>query len=347
VINWWIGRLSDQELGEYAALPPRAVGLVLELPYMRAQITGGGRGSRHSRRVSPQARNGVGLIAPMRAAGITLELAVNILGAVPYLASTLNATIDYQDTSRGLRSLLSVDPNGGWLPTDVVPWHVWERYVIPCRRVDILEPHWSQIGYFDLHSIQHFKCKTRFLVRKMDDSQEIEMVPMFDKPVYAGEIDHSMAYDYWNIYRLHSSDSDNYLLIVDGKWIFYKYPKLPPLEAMEERLHEQNHHELAFHVDPIAVVEDDRKTVRAITKTKDESLCKEALNRLDYFNSLLNINITLALRKMKRRALGLPVDSAPTATFAERYAMASRYPPPVSLFLPPPLAEKWKPEKDD
>jgi hypothetical protein len=345
VINWWIGRLSDQELGEYAELPPRAVGLVLELPYMRAQITGGGRGSRHSRRISHEARNGIGLVAQMRAAGLTLELAVNILDAVPHLSSVSNSVIDFANTSRGIRQLSSVDPQGGWLPNDIVPWHIWERFVLPCREANNPNPFLSDIHYINLNTFPFTDRGTIILPKTEENQIEIELVPFVEKPVYVGEIDPANFYYYWNIFPEDFSCFDDHLLIVDSKWLLHKHPEPSPFKAMQAVLNGQKDRVLSFHVDPIAVIEDDRKTVRAIGQDIVES--KHALYRLRNFSSLLDVNMTSALRKMKRRALGLPVDTEPKANFPERYAIASRYPPPVSVFLPAPLAEKGKPEKDD
>jgi hypothetical protein len=278
----------------------------------------------------------------MRAAGLNLELAVNILGAVPYLASAPDPVIDYRDTSKGLRSLLSVDPDGGWLPTDIVPWHVWERFVLPCREVDNPAPQLSELCYVDLNAFHPTVSETTITLKMWENDNEIEVTPFVSQPVYSGEIDPFGSYNYWNVYPLHAPDFNNHLLIVDGKWVFHKFPVPSPFQTMQEVLNAQKDRELRFHIEPVAVVGEDRKTVRAISRDKDDAEVNQALYCLRHFGSLLDVNMTLALRKMKRRALGLPVDSVPTATFAERHAIASRYTPPASLFQPA-LAAGFKP----
>jgi len=84
-LNWWTGRISDQELADWSGMARRAVGLVLNLPKLRDGVSGGGRGGRYSRRISPNARNAVAVIQAMSEAGLTFELAANIVSATPYL----------------------------------------------------------------------------------------------------------------------------------------------------------------------------------------------------------------------------------------------------------------------
>ena len=48
-INWWIGKFSDAELAEWSGMSKRAVGIVLNLPQLKTGVSGGGRGSKHTR----------------------------------------------------------------------------------------------------------------------------------------------------------------------------------------------------------------------------------------------------------------------------------------------------------
>ena len=300
VLNWWTGRISDQEMGEWTGMAPRAVGLVLNMPFMRSGITGGGRGSRHSRRVTPQTRNAVAIVRAMSEAGLSLETATNIIGATPVIASLPTSVVDKEDLSRGVRPLALVDPKGGWLPTDVVPWHVWDRYVLLCHRVENLHPTEGEVL---LMAPERFVPNERgtMVIERGPEYGTIEIKPLTGQPVYAGEIDPLGLYLASNSRPDTLPWADHHLLIVNGRWVFEK----SPFGESETKRGEPE----GWDIEPISMIEPDRKTVRTIGWGRDDAEQERARYHLENFESLLDVNVTLAIRKMKRRAYGLRVDS--------------------------------------
>ncbi|MGE0651698.1 MAG: hypothetical protein AB7P12_08105 [Alphaproteobacteria bacterium] len=334
VINWWVGRISDQDLADWTGMAPRAVGIVLNLPPLRSGVDGGGRGSRHTRRLKAPTRNAVSIVQALSEAGLTFELAANILGAVSVLASSPTKVIDYSDLSRGVRSLAIEDPKGNWLPSDVVPWHVWERFVLPCYDVSIARPGAGDVMPVDPEAFQPNTDRGTMLIdRSPIGLPPVEIRPLSPQPIYEGEIDPIGFYLYENHQANAAPQFDEHLLIVNGKWIFEKSPDPSPLEAMQ-RLHAgefKKDRGLDFAVTPIAVIRDDRKTVDVIGWGRNEQEQKRATYHLRNYDSLLDVNITLAVRKMKRRALGLPVGKPQKPlSWTERLK--------VALGLAPPLA---------
>lgn len=314
VVNWWTGRISDQELAEWTGMAPRAVGIVLGLSWFSNLVTGRGRGSRHIRRLNPKARNAIGIIQSMTATGMTFELATNVIAATPFLASTMTPVIDFSPFPTSVRSLRVVDPEGGWLPTDIVPGHIWGRHVLQCRSVDNPNPSTGDIFNVLPEQFQpNTPQGTMMLDRSADGLPDLEVVPLTGNPVYQGEIDPIGFYadDYSS--DVSAPQMDDHLLIVNGRWVFHKQPKPTPLEYMQgladrlvtgEKYQPENQQ---YHLDPISVIEDDRKTVRVIGRGRDEAEQDRARYYLKNFNSLLDVNMTLAVRRMKRRAYGLPV----------------------------------------
>ncbi|PWR24212.1 hypothetical protein [Zavarzinia aquatilis] len=333
VVNWWTGRISDQELAEWTGMAPRAVAIVLGLPSMRAGVTGGGRGSRHVRRINPKTRNAVAIVHALSEAGLPLELAANIIGATPAIAAMPTEIVDYRDPSYGIRSMMSVDPKGNWLLTDMVPWHVWERFVFPCYSIDNPNPTAGDIVNVPYDA---FEPNTERGTMRVDRSAQglpnVELKPLTEKPVYAGEVDPLGLYAYEN-YRTEALPRfDDHVLIVNGRWIFTKSPDPSPMDTMSDLMSgiSDGSNPIEYDLDPVSVIEADRKTVRAIGFGRDQEEQNRALYHLDNFDSLLNVNATLALRKMKRRAYGLPV-SEPSAPLPwdERVKIAQKYLPPT------------------
>jgi hypothetical protein len=329
-LNWWTGRISDAQIAEWTGMPSRAVTLVLNLPRMRAGVAGGGRGSRHSRRVHPKTRNAVAIVHALSEAGLAFELASNILEATPVLASGPTEVVDFSPIGSGVRSMIIVDPAGNWLPGDIVPDHVWERFVIPCRAIDNPSPGSGDISYVRYEAFQPDARGVMVVDRSAIDMPNLELVPLVDRPVYSGECDPTGFYLYDNFMPDASAAFDHHLLIVDGRWIFQKSPDPQPLQAMQQLWQGIGIKErgLEFRYSPFSVIEPDKKTVRVIGWGRDEDEQELARYHLQNPTTLLDVNMTLAVRKMKRRAYGLPVGrpEKPMA-WAERVTMAQRYSP--------------------
>lgn len=339
VLNWWTGRVSDADLGEWSGMAPRAVAIVLNLPHMRAGVAGGGRGSRHTRRVDPKTRNAVAIVHALSETGMALELAANIIAATPVIASMPTQVVDYSGPFAGFRSLRMVDPKGNWLPTDVVPWHVWEGFVFPCYSADKPNPGPSDIILqVPFEQFTPNESGIMSVDRSAHGSPNLELKSLTDSPVYSGEIDPIGLYLYEQDEAISIPHFDHHLLIVDGRWVFLKSPTDPsPLEAMHQLMAGQFNKgkPVNYVFNPLSMIESDKKTVRVIGRGRDEEEQERARYHLQNFDSLLDVNITLAVRKMKRRAYGLPVGKPVSpVSWADRVKMAQRYtPPPKPLVI--------------
>lgn len=298
--------MSDQDMAAWTGMAQRAVGLVLALPALRGGVHGGGRGARLTRRIDPKVRNAVAIVQALSESGIPFELAANVATAAPYMLSAVTQLIDFAPPLSSIVMLPVVDPDGGWLSTDLVPQDVWGRQVRPCRDVDNPDP---SIGEVYLISADNFRLNTTHgtmvVNRRQFDLDDVELVPLTDGPVYAGEHDplgFLVGSKTETAPRL-----DEHLLIVDGKWIVHKSPDPSPLEAMQNWWAGKKPKEepLTFDFDPIAVIENDRRTVRVIGWGRDEEEQDKARWALEHNAGLLDINMTFSVRRMKRRALGV------------------------------------------
>lgn len=296
VLNWWVGRFSDQELADWTGMAPRAVGIVLSLPTLRHGVIGGGRGSKNTRRVMKASRNAVGIVAALNQAGITFEQSANLIGTCPEFASAPTAVVDYEDPYDDLRSLSLVDPKGGWLPDDVVPRHIWERQVVRCRRRDNPDPIAAETIYIPVDQLNPSALSAH------------DLVPITGEVEYGGEIDPLGFYLVSSGYSKADRRTDDHLLIFDGKWVFYKKPTPWAWYAMQARREEPHipRPEPTFDVVMRAILNDDKKTVSAVDPKQYKNLPQFSDHIRDNFRTCLDVNTTLSVRKMKRKALGLP-----------------------------------------
>lgn len=329
-LNWWTGRLSDADLGEWTGMAPRAVAIVLGLASMRAGVLGGGRGSRHSRRVSQGVRNSIAIIHGMNVAGLPFELAVEIIAHAPVLSSSVSAAIDITDFSRGVRSPIVFDSKGGWLPVDVVPWHVAERFVFPCYDIGHPNPGPLDIVEVPCEVFEPDVDGLMFIDRSANGRQNITVKSLTQKPVYSGEIDPAglLAYGNWQAEDMPAID--NHLIIVDGRYVFHKAPAAHLDDVLSGVA--RNDRPLKFNTHPLLVIEGDKKTVRPFLSESADNESNRARYHLQNPVSLVDVNMTLAVRKMKRRAYGLPVDQPPPANgLNEMLEIAQRYAPSVPM----------------
>ena len=337
VLNWWTGRISDGELAAWTGMAPRAVGIVLSLPNMRSGVIGGGRGTRHSRRILPKTRNAVAIVQAMAEAGLTFELATNIIAAMPFLTSIPTENVDLKDSSRGIRSLPICDPTGGWLATDIVPWHIWERFPLLCFDATL-----DKVGEGDLVEVfppEQFKPNTLGGTMIVDRANAglapIELRALSPKPVYSGEIDRIGLYSQFVDRPEAIPAFDSNIILVDGKWIIHKSPTgLSYAESLRESKWDQPLAASEPELEIVGTIEADKKNVLRLDRDSYADNQQEARFLVNNHISLQNINVTLAVRRMKRRAYGLPVTREdPKQSWTERIAIAQKYDPPASPYM--------------
>lgn len=306
VLNWWTGRISNMELGEWTGQTERDVRFILASDYFADQISGGGRGSKTTRRISRQARNAVAIIAALRNTGLSIELSSMILSATPVIASAPTEVVDFSPGMlagvpeySGVAMLAVDDPNGGWRMADHVPSHVFNRKCRPLIKRD-------QGEVTSLGDIVWLPDWSEARIGQIPDS-----LRSIGEQMYRPEIDPFGFYEFGN----HRPDShprlDSHIFIIDGRWVFERHQHIDPREYLSDVLEAaelfmprrySNEHDPEFHYTLMSEISDDKKEV--VSRFGDEE--KEALARkslLD-FSSSVDINSTVAVRKMKRRALG-------------------------------------------
>lgn len=95
VLKWWGGRLTDLDLAKAAGMNFPNLKWLFRQPVIQRGIVGGGRGSRYSRVLQPAVRNAVAIAEAVRASGLTMERASQIVAFVPGYSERVNATIDW------------------------------------------------------------------------------------------------------------------------------------------------------------------------------------------------------------------------------------------------------------
>lgn len=305
-LNWWTGRITNLELAQWTGQAERDVRLILDAPFMKRQIQGGGRGSKNTRRIPPTVRNAVAIVAALRKAGLSIEAATNMLDAFPVLASFPTESIDLSPNALefrwagygGVVMLQQADPDGGWLPTDTVPSHVFHRHCRPIVKNDRdIVTSTGQIGWLPRWREEQFGIPTGW--------------KSFGDPLYRPEIDTLGIYEFGNTLPDSSDTTDHHFYIVDGCWIWARYHNVHPrdylidifqkFELGQERRYDDN--DISFDFEAIAEFsQSHRKTVAIRGDEKKEALAAKAWEQ---YRTKLDINASLAVREMKRVALGL------------------------------------------
>ncbi len=307
VLSWWTGRISNSDLAEWTGQTERDVRYLLSADYMKNGVQGGGRGSKNTRRLTSQVRNSVAMIAALRRAGMSIELAVEILNAVPVLASFPTKAIDFSPTylecphaPYGSTAMLAVlEPNAGWLPTDNVPWHLFHRRCRPMAKETRFEPYsfgeiswypeWLEEGYGGLPP--GWKA--------------------IGEQMYRPEIDYSGVYEFGNNQPDASDILDSHFYIIDGSWVFTRYQDPEPRQILLRMFQKL---ELNYDIEtptkkpeytfmPIAKILPDGKS--AVYMRGDEEEEKAAWIAWKQYRTKLDINSSLAIQEMKRAAYGL------------------------------------------
>lgn len=305
-LAWWTGRFSNADLAQWTGQTERDVRLILDTDYMRGQIQGGGRGSKNTRRISRQARNAVAIVAALRKAGMSIEAAIALLNAVPVLASLPTETIDFSPVSfeaspapyGNLVMLAIEDPDGGWLPTDIVPRHVFNRKCRPIIRAGKSDAvSIGQIGWLpDWHEE---------LTGGLPDGFR-----SFGEPIYRPEIDPLGIYEYGNTSPDTNDARDHHFYIINGRWVWMRYSHPSPREYCLDMFQTLELHlprrfskdDVSFSFEPIAELHRDNTST---ILHGDEAVEAAARSAWDQYHTKLDVNASAAVRDMKRVALGL------------------------------------------
>lgn len=307
VLAWWTGRITNADLAEWTGQSERDVRLILDTPFMRNQIMGGGRGSKNTRRISREARNAVAIVAALRKGGLSIETAANLLDTVPVLASFPTETVDFSPTvleapvaPYGANIPLAIaQPQCGWLPTDSVPRHVFDRHCRPIVKVDA--PDDVAIGHIGwLPTWQE---------------EMIGGIPSgfrsFGEPLYRPEIDPLGTYEFNNKSPDTHEVLDHHFYVVDGRWIFVRYSTPSPRQYFLDVFHWQELRKdrrftedaVVYEFEPIAELRQGDRSAELIRGNQNKE--HKAHEAWAQYQTKLDVNASLAIREMKRVALGL------------------------------------------
>ena len=296
-LNWLTGRMTDQQLADAAGIDKRLATHFLSQKYFDKHVSDRGRGSRRTRRVSTEARNAIAIIAGLQRGGISAELASSILTATPVIADAQTEIIDFTTMNefcagplgRAPVSLLTVDPDGGWNARDSVPQHIWNRqvfFVYPQGEVP------KSVGGLDQAAVE-----------MLESAVESGLIQYSSEPLCVPEIDPLGTLDAPATVALPNLDEK--LLIVDRKWVVLDVPQPGGKERIEAIISKE--HESLPKVSPRVkevLSEVSCGSVRPIPRSAefaDERVEKIVQNA----ETIFSVNLTLSVRRMKRRALGL------------------------------------------
>lgn len=310
VLSWQTGRGSDQEWANWSGLAPRVIGMMFATGFFSNQVTGRGQGNSGVRRVGRKGRAALAAISAMNRAGLTHELSVNILGAARFIPAHVGEVIDWTPPMSPVCVLIEVDPNGGWRPDDIVPAHFWTRYAYKCRNVNNDEPTEGDIHLIPIEDWKPNESGSMILDRSAWHLPPVEVVRIDDRAVYQGEIDPAGLYaDHWDD-GVALAAYDHHLQIVNGRWVFLKEPDPPPLETLLALYTRgpvfRDSEQQRYRLEPVAVIDEGGRSATSIADAGDGA-AKAAEFAARNAETLLDINLTLAARRMKRRAYGLPV----------------------------------------
>ena len=289
--------MTDQQLADAADIDKRSVTHFLRQEYFTNHVFGGGRGSRHTRRVSTQARNAIAIFAGLHRGGISAELASSILTATPVIADAQSEIVDFTTKNMFLAgplgwesvSLNTVVPDGGWTARDSVPQHIWNRHVFLFHRRGEVP---KSVGGLD-----------QVAVEMLESAVESGLIQYSSEPLYAPEIDPLGTLDVPTTVALPNLDEK--LLIVDRRWVVLDEPKPGGKKRIEAIISKE--HEGLPKVSPrvkVVLSEISNGSVRPIPRSAE--ITDERVEQIvQNAETLVTVNLTLSVRRMKRRALGL------------------------------------------
>lgn len=298
VLNWWTGRISDQNLSDWTGLSLRNVRACLATEYMKKQISGGGRGSKNSRRISPQARNSIAVIAALRDAGMTIETAISLLSTVPVIASFPTRLIDFTVSPlvhcfENVQPTLLIydDPEGGWLSEDVVPRHIFDRTAVAVSQISKQVQNIGDFAWYPTEYIEKYGLPDD---RRADSG-----------PIYRPEFDPMGVYEFGNDMADVIDRYESRVYVVDGRWVYARHSDVDPysyylnLFLRTRGLTEEKLDDPSYSFSLIAEI--DSNGIARSTRSDD---IPEAMEQriFQQYQTKLDINTSLAVRKMKRRA---------------------------------------------
>ena len=310
VLNWWTGRISNKELSGWTGMTERNVQYTLVRPGIKNFISGGGRGSKDRRRLAHPARNAVAIVNALRKQGMTIETAANILSVVPGIASFPSDVIDFEppldwpfEEDNELVELMEEDPEGGWDLNDVVPSHVFNRRCYPMTKEDMEMP--AKVG--DVAWVP----KTL-----IDDFGNPKGMKKIGPDQYYPDIDPLGFYDPYESRAFESPWIDIKFYIIDGKWVFLRYAEnaqelvlyydtIKTAIGMQEKP-QLSKDDINYACVPVASISENGKV---LSFDEDPELQKKSKLDLHHFHTKLEVNASLAIRTMKRRAYGLAAPS--------------------------------------
>lgn len=306
VLDWYIGRLPDARIAESADLSHRNTQVVLNAPAIKAMLVGGGRGSWSTRRVPPKARNLVPMIATANTAGIAMDLAIEIFTTFLSLSDTVNRVVDFDPISSGKYPLMIHEPGGGYTSGDIVPLHIATRYVLPCRDVRNLDPSEGDVLYVAPGDWRPDPATGVMHIERAVGLPPLDLIPLTPGLVYQGEIDPLGLWLPTNT-RQEATPWDEQIEIIDGRWIYRRVSDPNGLDILNGVLNgaRGGAKDIRHRYRLLGEIAD--KSVRSLRGADDEAVAAAAGHRAN-FRSKLSINLSLAVRRMKRRALGLKVD---------------------------------------
>lgn len=265
-VNWWLGRVTDQELSDWTGMPLRSVRSILELNSIRQRISGGGRGRRSTRRLSRIALHAVAVIHEMNRSGLTFDFSAKLIDAVPFVLSFSEKIIDVEwDENSRIPLKANKIPGGPWLEDESVP-------------------------------------------------------SFFDNSLVSGELaDEPDPYGLISSKKLpleKASKLAEHLLICDGRWVFHQsvgglskvLASLRDGTACADQLFTMRRQLIAEISDSeVILVSTGKGPIGAGPGVKPYvgRELKRVETQLENFGSLIDINLTLPVLRMKRRAYGL------------------------------------------
>ena len=296
-LNWWTGRMTDQQLADAADIDKRSVTHFLRQKYFKKHVIGSGRGNRRIRRISAQARSAIAILAGLQRGGISANLASSILSATPVIADAQTEIVDFTTKNEFWAgplgwapvSLLSVDPDGGWNASDRVPQHIWNRHVFFFHRPGEVPK--SAAGLDQVP------------VEMRESAIERGLIQYSNEPLYVPEIDPLGTLDVPATEALPNLDEK--LLIIDRTWVVLDEPKPGGKKRIEAIISKE--HESLPEVSPrvkavlSGILNGSVRPIPRSAEFTDERVEQIVQNA----ETLVTVNLTLSVRRMKRRALGL------------------------------------------
>jgi len=296
-LNWLTGRMTDQQLADAAGIDKRLATHFLSQKYFDKHVSDRGRGSRRTRRVSTEARNAIAIFAGLQRGGISAELASSILSATPVIADAQTEIVDFTTKNEFWAgplgwvpvSLLTVDPDGGWNARDSLPQHIWNRHVFFFHRQGEVP---KSVAGLDQAAVE-----------MLESAVESGLIQYSSEPLYAPEIDPLGTLDVPSTEALPNLDEK--LLIVDRRWVVLDEPKPGGKERIEAIISKE--HEGLPKVSPRVksiLSEISNGSVRPIPRSREftDEWVEQIVQNAE---TLFTVNLTLSVRRMKRRALGL------------------------------------------